>query len=101
ATILSGLGLIVLALLLARSRKEINTAMAVTPATEAMPAQTQPEPILTSSVVAPVSPSKVEPKAPQKSVLQRILNNDSNVFRVSPEVIRSYLARNLTNAESL
>jgi len=100
--ILASIGLIILALLLLRPARETEPAVALTPVLElSSPAPpTNAAPVVVPAF-APVTPRKVEPQAPPKSVLQRIAANDSNVFRISPELVQAFLARNLTNAESL
>ena len=76
-------------------------------------ATTQPEPVVRveggdrSATQRPVhgaplmSPAPVEARSAEKTVLQRIASNDTNVFKLSPERIQAFLARNQTNADSL
>jgi hypothetical protein len=63
------------------------------------------------STVAPEAAPKLEParplqppplvNPPEKTVLQRITQNDATVFKLSPEQIEAFLSKRGTNAETL
>jgi hypothetical protein len=63
------------------------------------PPSPSPSPPVGEAPPAPLPPVEVRP--PQKTVFQRIADNDTNVFTLSPEQVRAFLARNKTNADSL
>lgn len=82
------------------TRHETSDAPA-TPAESAIEEQA-PEPQI-QSTVEPPSPGAPPTAKPvrQKSILERIASNDASVFKLSPDQVQSFLAKNGTNAESL
>src|SRR5688572_16690685 len=73
--------------------------------------ETPPAPAAEPSDEAPQFQSKAESSLaalphtnsapPAKTALQRIAENDASVFKLSPEQVQAFLAKNATNAESL
>jgi hypothetical protein len=54
-----------------------------------------------SNTSQPVDSPALPAPPPEKTILQRLISHDTNVFKLSPDELQKFLARNGTNAESL
>ncbi len=92
------LGLLVVAVLVGRQFFAPSVTPPAAPSPEAaVPAEPSAPTGVTPLTAPPVAP--VEP--PPKTVLQRLVSHDTNVFKLSPAEVQKFLTRNASNAESL
>ena len=65
------------------------------------PAAVPAEPSAPTGVTPLISPPAAPAEPPPKTVLQRLVSHDTNVFKLSPAEVQKFLTQNASNAECL
>src|SRR6266481_2923655 len=101
-TLILAVGTVIATILIGLALKPRWETMTPAPAAaqEAVGSVDQPEPAaLTVPGVIPPPTAATRPEAaPPPTVVQRITRNDPTIFKLAPEQIQAFLARNKTNA---
>src|SRR5688572_10383517 len=98
-----GIGILAVGFVIAFKSRHRVAETIPSPAVEVQAPAESPDlaPQFPSVVASPVVSVQTNAAPPAKTIVQRLLGQDTNVFKLSPEQVQAFLAKNGTNAESL